>query len=80
LAIVLNINPKDPRGRAWSLHRAVEGPRGKCSIAARWQISTKELTDCVIRGIEQPAGTQKAEQEPQYFKGGDADDYVLARW
>jgi hypothetical protein len=47
---------------------------------AHRQISTKELADYVIKRVEELAKAQKAEQEPQYFKGRDADDYVLAHW
>jgi hypothetical protein len=56
------------------------GLEGNGGIAARRQITTKELADYVIKRVEELAKAQKAEQEPQYFKGRDAEDYVLARW
>jgi len=31
-------------------------------------------------GFEELAKQQNDNQEPQYFKGRDAEDYVLARW
>ena len=46
----------------------------------RRQISTKELADYVIKRVEELARAQHASQEPQYFKGRDAEDYVLATW
>jgi Caspase domain len=54
------------------------GPRrqGHASPAHR-QITTKELADYVKKRVEELA---KGKQEPQYFKGRDAEDYVLARW
>jgi hypothetical protein len=41
------------------------------------QITTKELADYVKKRVEELAN---GKQEPQYFKGRDAEDYVLARW
>jgi hypothetical protein len=38
------------------------------------------LADYVIKRVEELAKAQKQEQEPQYFKGRDAEDYVLAHW
>jgi hypothetical protein len=34
----------------------------------------------VVKRVEQLAKAQNASQEPQYFKGRDAEDYVLATW
>jgi hypothetical protein len=58
----------------------VEGLEGKGDVGAKQQISTKELGDYVVKRIEQKAKSINGEQEPQYFKGRDAEDYVLARW
>ena len=58
----------------------LEGLEGKGGIAQRRQISTKELADYVIKRVEELAKAQNAEQEPQYFKGRDVEDYVLATW
>jgi WD40 repeat protein len=70
----------DKVGHGLFTYAVVEGLEGKGGIAARHQISTKELADYVIKRVEELANAQKAEQEPQYFKGRDAEDYVLARW
>jgi len=53
---------------------------GKDGFAAKRQISTKDLADYVIKRVEELAKQQNDNQEPQYFKGRDAEDYVLARW
>ena len=44
------------------------------------EISTKELADYVVKRGRRAGQGPKGEQEPQYFKGRDAEDYVLARW
>jgi uncharacterized caspase-like protein len=67
-------------GHGLFTYAVVEGLEGKGGIAARRQISTKELADYVIKRVEELAKAQNASQEPQHFKGRDADDYVLARW
>jgi uncharacterized caspase-like protein len=55
----------------------VEGLEGKGASPDHRQITTKELFDYVKKRVEELA---KGKQEPQYFKGRDAEDYVLARW
>jgi WD40 repeat protein len=70
----------DALGHGLFTYAVLEGLEGKGGIAARRQISTKELADYVIKRVEELAKAQKGEQEPQYFKGRDAEDYVLARW
>jgi WD40 repeat protein len=70
----------DTLGHGLFTYAVLEGLEGKGGIAQRHQISTKELADYVIKRVEELARAQKAEQEPQYFKGRDAEDYVLARW
>jgi Caspase domain/WD domain, G-beta repeat len=67
----------DTLGHGLFTYAMVEGLEGKGGIAERRQISTKELADYVIKRVEELA---KGKQEPQYFKGRDAEDYVLARW
>jgi hypothetical protein len=47
---------------------------------AHRQISTKSLADYVIKRVEGLAKAQNASQQPQYFKGRDAEDYVLVTW
>jgi WD40 repeat protein len=72
---------EDPKlGHGLFTYAAVEGLEGKGGLAAKRQISTKELADYVIKRVEELAKAQNASQEPQYFKGRDAEDYVLATW
>jgi uncharacterized caspase-like protein len=66
-------------GHGLFTYAVVEGLERKGKLAARGEISTKELADYVIARVEELAKAQKAEQEPQYFKGRDAEDYVLVR-
>jgi uncharacterized caspase-like protein len=70
----------DTLGHGLFTYAVLEGLEGKGGIPRRRQISTKELADYVIKRVEELAKKQKTEQEPQYFKGRDAEDYVLARW
>jgi WD40 repeat protein len=70
----------DKLGHGLFTYAVVEGLEGKGGTASRRQISTKELADYVIKRVEELAKAQNTSQEPQYFKGRDAEDYVLARW
>lgn len=56
----------------------VEGLEGKGT--AKRELSTKELAEYVVKRVEELAKALRGEQEPQYFKGRDAEDYVLDRW
>jgi WD40 repeat protein len=67
-------------GHGLFTYAMVEGLDGKGELASKQQISTKELADYVTKRVEQLAKSINAEQEPQYFKGRDAEDYVLAQW
>ena len=67
-------------GHGLFTYAVVEGLGGKGELGAKQQISTKDLADYVVKRVEQLAKALKGEQEPQYFKGRDAEDYVLARW
>jgi WD40 repeat protein len=67
-------------GHGLFTYAVVEGLQGKGGLASRKQISTKDLAAYVIKRVEELAKQQKQEQEPQYFKGRDAEDYVLAQW
>jgi WD40 repeat protein len=72
---------EDPSlGHGLFTYAVVEGLRGSGDLASRRQLSTKELGDYVIRRVENLAKALQGEQEPQYFKGRDAEDYVLVRW
>src|SRR5262249_39566300 len=67
-------------GHGLFTYAVVEGLEGKGAHAGKRHISTKELADYVIKRVAELAKTQNASQAPQYFRGRDADDYVLARW
>jgi uncharacterized caspase-like protein len=67
-------------GHGLFTYAVVEGLEGKGGLAAKKQISTKDLAAYVVKRVEELAKKQQQEQEPQYFKGRDAEDYVLARW
>jgi hypothetical protein len=72
---------EDPAlGHGLFTYAVVEGLEGKGELAAKQQISTRELAGYVIKRVEELAKAQNASQEPQYLKGRDAEDYVLARW
>jgi hypothetical protein len=60
-------------------YAVVEGLEGKGAMAAKREITTKGLADFVVKRVDQLAKDRRGEQEPQYFKGRDAEDYVLAR-
>jgi WD40 repeat protein len=67
-------------GHGLFTYAVIEALDGKGGLGAKREISTKELADYVIKRVDQLAKTLNGEQEPQYFKGRDAEDYVLARW
>src|SRR5262249_49441072 len=67
-------------GHGLFTYAVIEGLEGKGELATRRQISTKELADYVIKRVQELARAQSESQEPQYYRGRDADDYVLARW
>jgi uncharacterized caspase-like protein len=72
---------EDPKlGHGLFTYAVVEGLDGKGELMSKRQISTKELADYVIKRVEDLAKQQNDNQEPQYFKGRDAEDYVLAHW
>jgi WD40 repeat protein len=61
-------------------YAVIEALDGEGALKSERQISTKQLANYVIKRVEQLAKTLNGEQEPQYFKGRDAEDYVLAHW
>jgi WD40 repeat protein len=67
-------------GHGLFTYAVVEGLEAKGGFDAKRQISTRELADYVIRRVNELAKSLQGQQEPQYFKGRDAEDYVLARW
>jgi len=64
-------------GHGLFTYAVVEGLARK---GTKRQISTRELADYVIKRVDQLAKQLNGAQEPQYFKGRDAEDYVLAQW
>ena len=72
---------EDPKlGHGLFTYAVVEGLEGKGGFAVKRQISTRELADYIVKRVEELAKQRNDNQEPQYFKGRDAEDYVLARW
>jgi WD40 repeat protein len=60
-------------------YAVVEGLDGKAAIAPRGEISTKSLADYIRTRVGAMARAFNREQEPQYFMGRDAQDFVLVR-
>ena len=72
---------EDPKlGHGLFTYAVAEGLDGSAGLGARRQISTRELADYVVKRVDEMAKALNGHQEPQYFKGRDASDYVLARW
>jgi WD40 repeat protein len=67
-------------GHGLFTYALVEGLDGAGGLGAKRRISTRELAGYVVRRVGELAKALDGEQEPQYFKGRDADDYVLAQW
>jgi uncharacterized caspase-like protein len=67
-------------GHGLFTYAVVEGIDGAADVAHEHVIRTKELYEYVVKRVEDLAKQFRMTQEPQYFKGRDADDYVLARW
>jgi WD40 repeat protein len=60
-------------------YAVVEGLRGTGAVTPKGEISTKSLADYVVGRVNSLAKALNGEQEPQYFKGRDAQDFVLTR-
>jgi WD40 repeat protein len=72
---------EDPSlGHGLFTYAVVEALQGKGDLAQRRQLSTRELADYLRVRVGMLARGLKGDQEPQYFKGRDAEDFVLARW
>jgi len=67
-------------GHGLFTYAVVEGLDGKADLGAKRQISTKDLASYVVGRVDALAKAINGEQEPQYFRGRDAEDYVLAQW
>jgi uncharacterized caspase-like protein len=71
---------EDPRlGHGLFTYAVVEGLEGKAGVPSKGQLTTKDLAEYVVGRVGALARGMRAEQEPQYFKGRDAQDYILAR-
>ena len=66
-------------GHGLFTYAVVEGIDGNGAMKVNSQVTTKELATYVIKRVGELAKAMNREQEPQYFKGRDAEDYVLAR-
>jgi WD40 repeat protein len=72
---------EDPKlGHGLFTYAVTEGLDGRAAMKSKNQVSAKDLADYVLKRVDQLARAMKARQEPQYFKGRDAEDYVLARF
>jgi hypothetical protein len=60
-------------------YAVAEGLNGKGTLADKQEITTRGLADFVIKRVDQLAKDMQGSQEPQYFRGRDAEDYVLVR-
>jgi WD40 repeat protein len=67
-------------GHGLFTYALVEGLEGAGNLAAKRQLSTRDLADYVAMRVDELATALNGKQEPQYFKGRDADEYVLVRW
>jgi WD40 repeat protein len=71
---------EDPAlGHGLFTYAVVEGLEGKAVVTSRGEISTKSLADYIVDRVGTLAKTLNGAQEPQYFRGRDAQDFVLAR-
>jgi WD40 repeat protein len=61
-------------------YAVAEGLGGKASRGDARQITTKDLAEYVAARVGELAKEIHREQEPQYFKSRDAEDFVLAPW
>jgi WD40 repeat protein len=67
-------------GHGLFTYAVAEGLGAMGALSARREITTKGLADFVIKRVDELAKDMNGSQEPQYFRGRDAEDYVLARW
>jgi WD40 repeat protein len=71
---------EDPSlGHGLFTYAVVEGLEGKAVMAPRNEISTSSLADYIVGRVGTLAKALNGAQEPQYFRGRDAQDFVLAR-
>ena len=65
-------------GHGLFTYAVIEGLEGRGSLNR--QVSTKDLAEYVTRRVSFLAKSLGTEQEPQFFRGRDAEDYVVVRW
>jgi hypothetical protein len=71
---------EDPKlGHGLFTYAVVEGLDGKALVPSKGEISTQSLADYIEGRVGAMAKALKGDQVPQYFKGRDAQDFVLAR-
>ena len=68
-------------GNGLFTYAIVEGLEGKAKVVGAREISTRHPHDYVSKRVSELAQGMfpPKEQDPQYFRGRDADDYVLVR-
>jgi uncharacterized caspase-like protein len=66
-------------GHGLFTYALIEGLSGRAHRDGRSRISTRSLHDYVVGRVKGLAGEQGRIQEPQYFKGRDAEDYDLTQ-
>jgi len=66
-------------GHGLFTYAVVEGLEGKGAMTAEGDITTRGLAEYVLKRVDQLAKEMQGEQEPQYLKGRDAEDYVLVK-
>jgi len=64
-------------GHGLFTYAVVEGVSGAAKNAAG-EVKTEGLRDFLLKRVPEMAKAMKREQEPQYFRGRDAQDYLLA--
>jgi WD40 repeat protein len=68
-------------GHGLFTYAVAEALDGKGDLAAKRGITTKGLAEFVIKRVDELGkGVIGKKQQPQYFRGRDAEDYVLAGW
>jgi WD40 repeat protein len=66
-------------GHGLFTYALVEAVEGKGSAAAGRQLTTANLAQHLAKRVGELAKRLNGQQEPQYFRGRDAEDYILAR-
>jgi uncharacterized caspase-like protein len=69
---------REDLGHGLFTYAVVEGVNGAAKTPSG-DVKTESLRDFLAKRVAEMAKQLKREQEPQYFRGRDAQDYVLAR-